>query len=105
MFTISPSLYSADLMDVRGALKATTGFEHMHLDVDDGNFVRGISFGMDLVGGISRATDVPLDAHLEVLNPMAYVDALCKARVGLIGAHVEALEFPSLFLSSVHEGA
>lgn len=102
MFTISPSVYSADLLDLRQVLKRLDGFEHLHLDIDDGNFVRGISFGMDVVRGIAACTDVPLDAHLEVQNPMAYVDDLADAGVELICAHVEALDYPSLFLSSVH---
>lgn len=103
MFTISPSLYSADLLDLRNVLKGLRGFEHLHLDIDDGNFVRGISFGMEIVEPVAKATDIPLDAHLEVLNPMDYVAPLCEAGVEQIVAHVEALPFPSLFLSSVHK--
>ena len=103
MFTISPSLYSADLLDIRNVLKNLQGFEHLHLDIDDGNFVRGISFGMDFVEPVAKATDIPLDAHLEVLNPMDYVAALCEAGVEQIVAHVEALPYPSLFLSTVHQ--
>lgn len=103
MFTISPSLYSADLLDIRNVLNNLQGFEHLHLDIDDGNFVRGISFGMDFVEPVAKATDIPLDAHLEVLNPMDYVAALCEAGVEQIVAHVEALPYPSLFLSAVHQ--
>ncbi|MCP1110412.1 ribulose-phosphate 3-epimerase [Ohessyouella blattaphilus] len=103
MFTISPSIYSADLLDLRNVLKGLKGFEHLHLDIDDGNFVRGISFGMDTVKGIASSTNIPLDAHLEVLNPMDYIEPLVEAGVEMICAHVEALEFPSLFLSTVHQ--
>lgn len=103
MFTISPSLYSADLLNIRQVLQSIDNFEHLHLDIDDGNFVRGISFGMALVDKLAVETAIPLDAHLEVLNPMEYVDPLCKAGVELICAHVEVLDFPSLFLSSVHQ--
>ena len=103
MFTISPSLYSADLLNLRGVLAGLQGFEHLHLDIDDGNFVRGISFGMDIVEPVARATNIPLDAHLEVLNPMDYVQPLCDAGVQQIVAHVEALPYPSLFLSAVHK--
>lgn len=103
MFTISPSLYSADLLNIRGVLQGLKGFEHLHLDIDDGNFVRGISFGMDIVEPVAKTTDIPLDAHLEVLNPMDYVIPLCEAGVEQIVAHVEALPFPSLFLSTVHK--
>ncbi len=103
MFTVSPSLYSADLLNLREIIRSLRGFEHLHLDIDDGNFVRGISFGMDLINKIPECTDIPLDAHLEVLNPMDYVKPLCEVGVEMICAHVEALEFPSLFLSSVHQ--
>ncbi|MBR3168479.1 MAG: ribulose-phosphate 3-epimerase [Erysipelotrichaceae bacterium] len=102
MFTVSPSIYSADLLDLRKVLKEAEGFEHIHLDIDDGNFVRGISFGTALVGQIAKATSVPLDAHLEVLNPLDHVDGLAKAGVSLISAHLEVLDYPSLFLSRVH---
>ena len=97
MFTVSPSLYSADLLNLREIIRSLRGFEHLHLDIDDGNFVRGISFGMDLINKIPECTDIPLDAHLEVLNPMDYVKPLCEVGVEMICAHVEALEFPSYF--------
>lgn len=103
MFTISPSLYSADLLNLRAVVQQLEGFEHLHLDVDDGNFVRGISFGMRIIDKIAECTDIPLDAHLEVSNPMDYVKPLCEAGVEMICAHVEVLDFPSLFLSSVHQ--
>lgn len=103
MFTISPSIYSADLLNLKNVLDKSKNFEHIHLDIDDGNFVRGISFGVDLVEQIAKNTNVPLDAHLEVLNPLDYVEPLIKAGVGLIVAHIERLDFPSMFISSVHK--
>lgn len=103
MFTISPSIYSANFLSLKEVLDNSKSFEHIHLDIDDGNFVRGISFGTDLVKQISSYTNVELDAHLEVLNPMDYVKDLCEANVNLVVAHIETLDFPSLFLSSVHK--
>ena len=103
MFTVSPSIYSADLMDLRNVLKKSEDFEHLHLDIDDGHFVRGISFGMDMVEQICQCTDVELDAHLEVNNPMDYVEALCLSKVAMISTHIETLNYPSLFFSTVHK--
>ena len=102
MFTVSPSIYSADLLDLKSVLEKARDFEHIHLDIDDGNFVKGISFGTTLIEQIAQNTDVPLDAHLEVLNPMEYVEELAKAGVQLICAHIEVLDYPSAFLSKVH---
>ena len=102
MFTVSPSIYSADLLELRKVLQEAEGFEHIHLDIDDGNFVRGISFGTTLAEQIAAATKIPLDAHLEVLNPLEHVDALAKAGVETISAHLEVLDYPTLFLSRIH---
>ena len=102
MFTVSPSIYSADLLDLKSVLEKARDFEHIHLDIDDGNFVKGISFGTTLIEQIAQNTDVPLDARLEVLNPMEYVEELAKAGVQLICAHIEVLDYPSAFLSKVH---
>ena len=102
MFTVSPSIYSADLLDLRSVLDVSDGFEHIHLDIDDGHFVKGISFGMDMVEKIAAYTRVELDAHLEVYNPMDYVEALCQAGISQISAHFEVLDYPNLFLSKVH---
>ena len=59
---------------------------------------------MDTVATVARNTDVPLDVHLEVLNPMDYVRPLCEIGVSAACAHVEALPFPSEFLSALRRG-
>ena len=104
MFTVSPSILSGNLLNLEGQLSRLNGLGNLHLDIDDGNFVRGISFGMDTVRAIAEYTDIPLDAHLEVLNPCDYVEELCGCGVKRICAHIEALPYPSLFLSAVKKG-
>ncbi len=101
MFTVSPSIYSADLLDLKTVLDKAKGFEHLHLDIDDGNFVKGISFGAETVRRIAAHTDIPLDVHLEVLNPLDHISELTDSGIRLIFAHIEALPYPSLFLSRV----
>ena len=105
MFTVSPSIYSADLLDLKTVLDKAKDFEHLHLDIDDGNFVKGISFGGEMVKRIAAYTDIPLDVHLEVLNPLDYIDDLTAAGVKLICAHIEVLPYPSLFLSKVRNSS
>lgn len=103
MFTVSPSLLSGDLLNLGAQLDALRGLKNLHLDIDDGNFVRGISFGMDIVRAVAGRTDIPLDAHLEVLNPCDYVEALCACGIKRMCAHIEALPYPSLFLSAARK--
>ena len=102
MFTVSPSIYSADLLNLQDVLDKASSFEHIHLDIDDGNFVKGISFGVDLIEQMVHNTKVPLDVHLEVLNPMDYVDDLCKLGISMITAHIETLDNPKEFIDKIH---
>ena len=102
MFIVTPSIYAADLLDMKNVLKKCEDFAHLHVDIDDGNFVRGISFGMDYLRGVAANTSVPLDVHLEVCNPMAYVQPLAEIGAAYAAAHIEALPYPSLFVSTVH---
>jgi ribulose-phosphate 3-epimerase len=104
VISLSPSILSGDLLNLERQLDALRGLKNLHLDIDDGHFVRGISFGAALVGAIARYTDIPLDVHLEVANPCDYVDELCALRLERICAHLEALPYPSLFLSRAHRG-
>lgn len=101
MFIVSPSIYSADLLRLADVLDSVSTIENLHIDIDDGNFVRGISFGADMVCAIASHTSIPLDVHLEVINPCDYVDALCQTGIHRLCAHIEALPYPSLFLSDV----
>lgn len=104
MFTVSPSILSGNLLNLERQLDALAGLGNLHLDIDDGNFVRGISFGMDTVRAIVDYTDIPTDVHLEVLNPCDYVEELCRCGVKRLCAHIEALPYPSLFLSAARKG-
>jgi ribulose-phosphate 3-epimerase len=104
MMIISPSLLSGNLLNLERQLDALKGIENLHLDIDDGNFVRGISFGASLARAIAGYTDIPLDVHLEVANPCDCVDEYCDLRIDRICAHLEALPYPSLFLSRVRRG-
>ena len=104
MFQLSPSLSAGSLLNLGEMLERCSGLGHIHLDIDDGNFVHGITFGMDTVRVVAENTEVPLDIHLEVLNPMDYVKPICELGISAACANVEALAFPSEFLSALKAG-
>ncbi len=70
------------------------GADRLHLDIMDGHFVPGLTFGPDVVRGLRRLTRLPLDVHLLVDRPSALVDALIAAGADSITLHVEAPEPP-----------
>ena len=104
MFELSPSLSAGSQINLGSVLAATRQLAHIHLDVDDGNFVHEITFGMDTVRTVVENTPVPVDVHLEVLNPLDYVRPLCEIGVAAACAHVEALPYPSEWLTALKAG-
>jgi ribulose-phosphate 3-epimerase len=89
---IAPSILAADfsrLGDQVGTV-AAAGADLIHIDVMDGHFVPNITMGPLVVAAVKRATTVPLDVHLMITNPDAYLEAFAEAGAGTISVHVEA---------------
>jgi ribulose-phosphate 3-epimerase len=89
---IAPSILSADfghLADELGAL-AKAGADYIHVDVMDGRFVPNITIGPVVVKCLRKATSLPLDVHLMIVEPERYVEDFARAGADLIGVHVEA---------------
>jgi len=91
---IAPSIISSDLTRLGECLAevAATGVEWMHVDVADGHFVPNIMAGPDLTVAAVNATDVPVDCHLMIEEPLRYAEAFVKAGVRRIFIHPETVD-------------
>ena len=91
---IAPSILSADIMnlerDVRAADKA--GADVFHIDMMDGNFVPNMSFSPSVVEGMRRVTDKPLDIHMMMENPDAYIKPVIDAGADTVLIHAESTQ-------------
>lgn len=93
---ISPSILSADFMNLEQEIKAVqnAGSKWIHIDVMDGHFVPNISIGIPVVKSIRNKTDMFLDTHLMIENPEKYIEAFAKSGADLITFHIEATKEP-----------
>ena len=92
MAIISPSMLSADYMNLQKDLKATAdaGAKWLHVDIMDGLFVPNLSMGFPMVSALRKVTDMVLDVHLMIDRPIRYVERFCDAGADILTIHVEA---------------
>ena len=89
---IAPSILSADLCSLGQAVARVTkaGADWLHVDIMDGHFVPNLSFGPAVVRSLRKCTDLPLDVHLMVTNPLHFIEPFAKAGADLLTVHVES---------------
>src|SRR5215210_62042 len=65
------------------------GADRFHIDVMDGHFVPNLTFGARMIKGIRPRTELPLDAHLMITDPLEYIDEYLDAGCDSVTVHVE----------------
>jgi ribulose-phosphate 3-epimerase len=79
------------------------GGDFVHLDVMDGCFVPGITFGTKAVTDLRPVSQLPFDVHLMVCRPESHIDAFCEAGADRVTIHLEATTHVHRVLSSIRE--
>ena len=87
---IAPSILAADFTRLGEEIAAAEAGDQIHIDVMDGRFVPNITMGPLVVSAARRATSLPLDVHLMIVEPERHIAAFAEAGANSITVHVEA---------------
>jgi len=89
---LAPSLLSADFTRLGEELRfiEASGAQVVHVDVMDGRFVPNITIGLPVVESLRKATTLPLDCHLMIVEPLRYAADFVKAGADWVSIHQEA---------------
>ena len=90
MIKIAPSILSADFANLERDIGRIASADYVHVDVMDGLFVPNITIGIPVVASIRKVTQMPLDVHLMIVEPVRYVEQFCDAGADLVTVHVES---------------
>jgi len=88
---VAPSILSADFASLAAEIgRVSASADMLHVDVMDGRFVPNITIGPPVVKCLRRATRLPLDVHLMIMEPERHVQAFADAGAYIISVHAEA---------------
>lgn len=102
---VSPSLLSADFANLMPDLEMINRSEAdlLHLDVMDGVFVPNISFGFPVMKAVARHCRKPLDVHLMIVEPQAWVSQVRDLGAEYMVFHQEACTHIHRTVQAIHD--
>ena len=91
-YYVSASVLSADMLHLEDEIRKieSSGIDMLHFDVMDGVFVNNISYGLPILEAVDKCTDMFLDVHLMITDPLKYIKRFADCGADNITFHLES---------------
>jgi ribulose-phosphate 3-epimerase len=105
MVSIAPSILSSDFGRLEEEIKAVekAGADIIHVDVMDGRFVPNITIGLKVVQAVRKATSLPIDVHLMIVEPDKFIQEFAQAGADYLTVHSEVCVHLNRTLAAIRE--
>ena len=102
---IAPSILSADFTRLGEQIRMVekTRAQVLHMDIMDGHFVPNLSIGVPVVQSVRKCTDLLLDVHVMITDPLFYAEPFARAGADLITFHIEVTADPMPVIDRLRE--
>ena len=88
MAIYTTSMMCANLLNLQADIEILEQHTDMyHIDIMDGHFVPNLALSIDFIKHMQKIVTKPIDAHLMVTNPNAYIDELIAIGVNYVTLH------------------
>jgi ribulose-phosphate 3-epimerase len=103
---IAPSILAADFTRLGEQIADVEagGGDMIHIDIMDGRFVPNLTMGPFIVEAARRATSLPLDVHLMIIEPERHVSNFIAAGANNITVHIEVSPNLHRTIQQIREG-
>lgn len=88
---LAPSILAANFANLEKEIRKVemAGVDIIHCDVMDGKFVPNITFGPIIVKAVKNISRLPIDVHLMIEKPDAFLEDFVKAGASYLTVHQE----------------
>ncbi len=89
---VSVSLMCMDLLRLKEQIEVLNKrADFYHIDIMDGHYVKNITLSPMFIRALSPISELPIDVHLMVENPMDFIDEIAESGADYICPHAETI--------------